>query len=148
MATAFKVVQDAIVTALKAAPAIVGTRVVAGRARPMPEEHANDIAVSIESIRGAEVELTGAPMRWDVVYGIEIRARGSATVDAVAAVDPLLEKVYERFFDVAPPVGVAGWMLAPSIRVSIEEGATPVASVLLAVNVDLATQGDSLTLAT
>lgn len=146
--TAFKVVQDAIVAALKAAPAIVGTRVVAGRARPMPEEHANDIAVSIESIRANGMQLTSAPMRWEVVYGIEIRARGSATVDAMAAVDPLLASVYERFYDVASPAGVAGWMLDPSIRISIEEGATPVASVLLAVNVNLATQGDSLTLAT
>lgn len=148
MTTAFKTVQDAIVAALKAAPAIVGTRVVAGRARPMPEEHANDIAVSIEGIRGQEVQLTGAPMRWDVIYGIEIRARGSATVDAMAAGDPLLEKVYERFFDVAPPAGVAGWVLDPTIRVSIEEGATPVASILLAINVKFSTQNDSLTLAT
>lgn len=148
MTTAFKAVQDAIVAALKAAPAIVGTRVVAGRSRPMPEEHASDIAVSIESVRSTGQQLTSHPVRWEVVYGIEIRARGSATTDAVAAVDPLLEKVYERFYDVAPPTGVAAWMLDPAIRYSVEEGATPVASVLLAVNVQLATTNDSLTLAT
>jgi hypothetical protein len=114
----------------------------------MPEEHASDIAVSIGRARSTGQQLSSHPVRWEIVYGIKIRARGSATVDAIAAVDPLLASVYERFYDVAPPTGVAGWMLDPSIGFDVEEGATPVASVLLAVNVQLATTNDSLTLAT
>jgi hypothetical protein len=146
--TAFKTLQDSIVTALKAAPAMVGTRVVAGRDRPLPEEHANDIAVSIESIRGADTTIGGAPQRWEVVYGVEIRARGSSTVDAVAAADPLLEKVYERLDDMPPAAGVNGWFVDPSIRIRVEEGSTPIASVLLALNVTLSTVAGSLTLST
>ena len=67
MTTAFKTVQDAIVTALVTPATIVGTRVVSGRALPMPAEHASDIAVSIESIDGADIAFTAAPKDWQIV---------------------------------------------------------------------------------
>jgi hypothetical protein len=148
MTSAFKAVQDALVTALKANPTIVGTRVVAGRARPMPEEHSTDIAVSIERVQGSDNVISGAPKRWDVTYAVVIRARGSSTVDAVAATDPLLESVWDRLDDIAPPVGVNGWALEPSIRFQVDEGSTPIGVVTLALNVQLSTQAGSLTLAT
>ena len=147
MATAFKTVQDAIVTALVTPATIVGTRVVPGRARPMPVEHASDIAVSIESIDGADIAFTAAPKDWQIVYGVEIRARGSSSTDGVAALDPILAAAYARLQTTAPPAGVLGWILQPRIRVQVEEAATPIASMLLSINVRLRTQALRLTLA-
>lgn len=146
MSTAFKVVQDALVSALLTPPTIVGSRVSAGRARPMPEEHDSDIAVSIESIVGNADLVGDAPVGWDVVYIVEIRCRGSASVDAIAAIDPLLEATYARLLAVAPPAGVVGWVLAPRARIDVDEGATPIASGQLALDVSLRTQHGSLVL--
>lgn len=147
MSTAFKTVQDALVAALLTPANIVGTRVVPGRARPMPAEHDSDIAISIERIGGRDIALTGAPQDWDVTYGVEIRARGSASVDAVAALDPLLEAVYARLMATLPPAGVQGWVLQPSISVDVEEAATPIGSLRVALNVRMRTQPASLALA-
>ena len=148
MTTAFKTVQDALVAALLTPPTIVGTRVSSGRARPLPAEHENGLYVSIESISGQAVVIGGAPMDWDVVYGLEIRCRGSAGVDAMAALDPLLEAAYTRLLATQPPTGVIGWAITPRVRIDIEEAATPIASLQLAMNVSLRTQSASLALAT
>jgi hypothetical protein len=147
MTTAFKTVQDALVAALLTPPDIVGPRVAAGRARPMPQEHDSDIAISIENISGEDVTLTSHPKDWSVIYGVEIRARGSATVDAVAALDPLLEAAFARLMQTAPPAGVMGWVLEPRIRVDVEEAGTPVGVMQLALNVRMRTQPASLLLA-
>ena len=147
MATAFKTVQDALVAALLAAPQITGARVYAGRARPMPEEHASDINVSIESLTGQQFAVSGGPVLWEAIYGLEIRARGTASVDAVAAVDPLLEALYARILATATPAGVEGWAITPRIREDVEEAGSPIASLQLALNVRLRTQSGSLALA-
>lgn len=147
MTTAFKTVQDALVAALVTPATIVGLRVVAGRARPMPAEHDNDIAISIESVQGEDFALTAQPQDWAVVYGVEIRARGSATVDAVSALDPLLEAVYARIKATPAPAGVMGWVLEPRLRFEVEEAATPIGTLQLALNVRMRTQPGSLALA-
>jgi hypothetical protein len=147
MATAFKTVQDAIQAALLQAPQITGARVYTGRARPMAEEHANDISVSLESMTGQQFALGSGPVLWEVVYGLEIRARGSSSVDAVAAVDPLLEDLYERILATATPAGVEGWAITPRIRVDVDEASTPIASLQLGLNVRLRTEPGTLTLA-
>lgn len=147
MATAFKTVQDAIVAALLTYPPIVGDRVTAGRARPMPAEHDNSIAVSIESIGGQQFAIGSGPVDWEVIYGVEIRARGSSATDGLAALDPVLEAAYARLVATPPPAGVMGWVLQPRARIDVEEAATPVASLQLALNVQLRTQPGSLALA-
>ena len=147
MATAFKTVQDAIAAALLEAPQITGARVYTGRARPMPEEHTSDISVSLESMTGQQFALGSGPVLWEVIYGLEIRARGTAAVDAVAAVDPLLESLYARILATATPAGVEGWAITPRIRVDVDETSTPIASLQLALNVRLRTEPDTLTLA-
>lgn len=147
MTTAFKTVQDAIVAALTTPATIVGTRVYAGRARPMPAEHDSDINISIESIGGQQFAVGAGPVDWQVIYGVDIRARGSATTDGMDAVDPLLEAAYARLLATAPPAGVMGWVLQPRARLDVEEAATPVASLQLALNVQLRTQPGSLALA-
>ena len=147
MATAFKTVQDAIQTALLEAPQITGARVYTGRARPMPEEHTSDISVSLESMTGQQFALGSGPVLWEVIYGLEIRARGTAAVDAVAAVDPLLESLYARILATATPAGVEGWAITPRIRVDVDETSTPIASLQLALNVRLRTEANTLTLA-
>jgi hypothetical protein len=113
----------------------------------MPLEHESDIAVTIESINGADVALTSHPKDWEVTYGVEIRARGNASVDAIAALDPLLEAVFARVLQTPAPAGVMGWVLEPRIRVDVEEAATPIGVMQLALNVRLRTQPASLLLA-
>ena len=147
MTTAFKTVQDALVAALTTPATIAGGRVVAGRARPLPLEHDSDIAVTIESISGEDVALTSHPKDWLVVYGVEIRARGTASLDAVAALDPMLEAVFARVLQTPAPAGVMGWVLEPRIRLDVEEAATPIGVAQLALNVRLRTQPASLLLA-
>lgn len=147
MTTAFKTVQDALVAALLTPPTIVGTRVVAGRGLPLPAEHTSDIVVSIESVNGADVALTSHPQDWEVVYGVEMRARGSAAVDAVTALDPILEAAYARLMATPPPAGVMGWVLTPRIRVDVDESATPVGTLQLSINVRMRTQPAGLLLA-
>jgi hypothetical protein len=147
MTTAFKTVQDALVAALVTPATIVGLRVVAGRARPMPAEHDSDIAISIESVQGEDFTLTAQPQDWAVVYGVEIRARGSVSVDAIAALDPLLEAVYARIKSTPAPAGVMGWVLEPRLRFEVEEAATPIGTLQLALNVRMRTQPGSLALA-
>ena len=147
MTSAFKQVQDALQTALLQAPQITGARVYTGRARPMPAEHASDISISLESMAGQQFALGAGPVMWTVIYGVEIRTRGTASVDAVAAVDPLLESVYARILATATPAGVEGWVLEPRIRVDVEDADTPIASLQLALNVRLRTAPGTLTLA-
>lgn len=146
MTTAFKSVQDALVALLQT-PAIVAGGVRAGRALPLPEGVASDIAVSLEALSGQAISLTGAPQDWGVVYAIALRARGSATVDAMQALDPLFEAVYARVAAAAPPAGVMGWVLQPRVVVDVEEGDAPVARLALFLDVRLRTQPASLALA-
>ncbi len=146
MTTAFKTVQDALVTLLQT-PAIVAGAVRAGRALPLPEGVASDIAVSLEALTGQAIALTGAPQDWGVTYAIAMRARGSASVDAMAAVDPIFETVYARVATGAAPAGVQGWVLQPRVLMDVEEADTPVARMALFLDVRLRTQPGSLALA-
>lgn len=149
MTTAFASVQNAIVTALKASPAIAGGRVVAGRGRPMPDEHTSDIAVSIETIEGVDIALSGAPQSWRVIYGVEIRARRNSLDPVVAAgADAVLELVYARMKTTAPPAGVLGWMMQPRIQTQVDEADSQIDSVVLAVDVLMRTRATALQLST
>lgn len=146
MTTAFKTVNDAIVALLVQAPAVAGGRVYAGRARPLPTEHASSVNVSLEAINGQQFAIGDGPVDWSVTYGIEIRARGAVNTDAIAAVDPVLEAVYARIGAAAAPPGVSGWFLDARIRLDVEEADAPIASLQLALTVQLRTQAGSLAL--
>lgn len=146
MTTAFKTVQDALVTLLQT-PAIVTGAVRAGRALPLPQDQTSDIAVSLEALAGQDISLTGAPKDWGVTYAIAMRARGSATVDAMQALDPIFETVYARVATGAPPAGVMGWVLQPRVVMDVEEGDTPIGRMALFLDVRLRTQPGSLALA-
>jgi hypothetical protein len=147
VATAFREVQDAIVAALQSAPAVAGGRVHAGRDRSMPAEHTTDVAVSLVDMQAEQIALTGAPVDWSVQYAVTLRARGSDTVNAVAAIDPLLEAAYTRLVSTQPPTGVMGWLLQPRMRLDIEEAATPIASLDLVLDVRLRTSPGGLAIA-
>lgn len=148
MTTAFKTVQDAIVAALITPATIVSSRVAASRERPLAAEHANDIVVSIESCAGDALTLDGDQMQWDVVYGIEIRARGTATTDAVAVADPVLQAAYARLHAATPPTGCDEWAPDAQIRWDTDEEATHLASVRFSFHAQVRTQPHSLLLAT
>jgi hypothetical protein len=146
--TAFNVLHSTLVAALLQAPQITGERVYKGRARPLPAEHASSINISIEALNGEQFTLGAGPVLWEVVYAVEMRARGSATVDAADAADALLEAAYARILATAVPAGVEGWVITPRVRHEVEEADTPIGSSMLAINVRLRTQPGTLTLAT
>jgi hypothetical protein len=110
--------------------------------------HIAPSAPQVDTGNGKVVSGTGTPGSIVTVTDSAGQVVGSATVDAVAAADPLLEKVYERLDDYPAPQGVNGWFVDPQIRIRVEEGSTPIASVLLALNVTLATVAGGLTLST
>lgn len=147
MATAFRTVQSAIVTALLTPANIVGSRVYAGRDRPLPTEHDSDIQVFIGSFRGEEFALTGGPMQWSMRYGLQIRARGGSGTDAEAAVDTVLEAAFARLKATAPPAGVEGWVIDVDGRIEVQDVDTPIGTLALSLGVRLRTQPGSLTLA-
>jgi hypothetical protein len=147
MPTAMREIQNAVVAALLAAPAVAGGRVYAGRDRPLPTEHATDVQVRQGSLRGEQAYLGTHPVDWEATLGLELRARGSSANDAEAAVDPLLEAVFARLATTAPPAGVDGWLLDVGGRIEIDDAEAPVASMLLTISVRYRTQTGSLTLA-
>lgn len=146
MATAFKTVLDAITAALAQAPAVAGGRIHAGRDRPLPEEHASDVALDGDSADGEQFALTAGPVNWRMTVPLQLRARGSSTTHARDAVDALLEAAFARLAATAPPAGVSGWVLSTRYRCDFDEAAQPVAVMQLAVTVELRTAPGSLAL--
>lgn len=147
MATAFITLLEDLKDALLQAPAVAGARVYTGRARLLPQDHASSVNITLEGMNGQQAFVGVGPVDWDVTYGIEIRARGSATVSATDALDPIFEAAYARIAGLTARPGVMGWVLQPRVRLDVEEADTPIASLQLALNVRLRTQAGSLALA-
>lgn len=148
MTSAFLSIRDQIVTLLQQAPAVAGGRIKAGRAQPLPAEHTSDVCVALESFVGEPVQMHGAPQDWRVSYSVTVRARGSTATDPVTVLDPVLEAAYTRLAQATVPAGVMSWIVSPEGRPDIDEADTPIARLVLLLELQLRTAPDSLTLAT
>jgi hypothetical protein len=146
MTTAFKTLTDELVSLLTQAPQITGSRVYAGRVRPLPTEHAHDLTVNIESVAGQAWAVGGGPTLWTGTWSVEIRARGDSATHALDALDPVLEAVYARLVVATPPAGVEGWALDIRPQIGIEEADTPIASCMLMLELKFRTAANSLNL--
>jgi len=94
MSTAFSKVVSAVMAALSAQPAVC--RAIY-RARGVAVADQDDEAVSVQWDQGMPRQgvIAGAPIDWQTRISVDCYAR-SARESGDVAVDPLLEKVYER----------------------------------------------------
>jgi hypothetical protein len=127
MTTAFKTLLDTVAAALLAAPALAGGRLSVGTDTATALNEASDVTLTLQTQDGEPFMLTAGPVDWTVDIGVEIRARGSDTVDAVAAIDPLIELAYARLVAMVLPAGVTG-ITGFRGRLDVQEAATPVAA--------------------
>ena len=146
MTSAFKTVLDTAKAALLQSPAVAGGRVYVGRDLATPLDAASDVNLTLAAQDGEPFVLGNGPTDWVVDLGVEIRARGSDSVDAVAAIDPLIETAYARLAAIAWPAGVMG-VSALRGRLDSQEAASPVAGWQFALSINLRTASGSLALA-
>ena len=146
MTTAFKSLVDTVSAALLAAPAVAGGRIAVGRETSTALDQASDVNITLQVQDGQPFALTGGPTDWDVDIGVEIRARGTDAIDALAAIDPIMEQVYARLTAMALPAGVTG-LQAFRGQLDVQEAATPVAAWQFQLTVSLRTAPGSLALA-
>lgn len=146
MTTAFKTLVDTVNSALLAAPAVAGGRIAVGRDISTPLDQASDVNITLQVQDGEPFALTAGPTDWSVDVGVEIRARGTDSIDALAAIDPIMEQVYARLTAMTLPVGVMG-LMAFRGRLDVQEAATPIAAWQFQLTVSIRTAPGSLALA-
>lgn len=146
MTTAFKTLIDTVSAALLASPAVAGGRVAVGRDTTTALDQASDVNITLQVQDGAPFTLTAGPTDWTVDVGVEIRARGTDAVDALAAIDPIMEQVYARLTAMSLPAGIVG-LQAFRGQLDVQEAATPVAAWQILLTVSLRTAPGSLALA-
>lgn len=146
MASAFLTLIDAIEAALRVSPAVAGGRIAIGRDNATALDEASDINITLQVQDGQPFALTAGPTEWTVDVGVEIRARGRAGVNALDAVDPIVELVYARVTAMALPAGVTG-LQAFRGQLDVQEAATPIAAWQLLFTFNLRTAPGSLALA-
>lgn len=146
MTTAFKSIADTVLAALLAAPAVASGRVSVGRDNTTPLDQASDVNITLQAQGGEQFAITGGPVDWTGDLGIEVRARGSDSVDALSAIDPLIETVYARLAAIAWPAGVMG-LQGLRCQLDVQEAATPIAAWQLLQTLSFRTAPGSLALA-
>lgn len=97
MSTAFSKLVSAVITALSAQPPVCKA-VYRARANAIPDQDAEAISVQWERALPAPGAINGAPIDWATTVTVDCFAR-SLVDSGDVAVDPLLERVYERLSD-------------------------------------------------
>ena len=146
MTTAFKTLLDTVSAALLAAPALAGGRVHMGRDNATPLNQASDVNITLQTQDGRPFALTDGPTDWSIDIGVEIRARGTDTTNAIAALDPLIELAYARLLAMPLPAGVMG-LTAFRGQIDVQESATPFAAWQFLLSVTFRTMPGTLSLA-
>lgn len=146
MTTAFKILLDTVAAALLQAPAVAGGRVSMGNDTGTPLNAASDVTLTLHTQEGAPFALTSGPTDWTVDVGVELRARGSSSVDAIAAIDPLIELAYARLVAMVLPAGVCG-ITAFRGQLDVQEASVPVAAWQFLLTISFRTAPGSLALA-
>ena len=146
MTTAFKTLLDTVSAALLAAPALAGGRVYVGRDNATALNQASDVNVTLQTQDGQPFALTAGPTDWTVDIGVEIRARGTDTADAITAIDPLIELAYARLLAMAMPAGVMG-ITGFRGQIDVQEAAAPFAAWQFLFGVTFRTMPGTLSLA-
>lgn len=138
-------IQSAIVAALSQAPAVAAS-IRANTVRPLSANQAQAVVVRLISSRSAGQQALGAPFDWTTAYAIECLARASsANADPVAAVDSLLDAVWQRLSGIDPlALGAIDVRLQPLIDWQIDDADTPVAAAVIGLQIVHRTQATTL----
>lgn len=143
MATAFADITALVRDALLTGPALAGGRVYRGRNRPLGLGEATAVCVNLTRASGEPIALSGDALQWSTTVLVTAYARGSASVDAEAAVDPLLQAVWQRLQTVSVP-GALAITLDPAVQWAVDEGDAPVAEATVALRITHLTTGAAL----
>ena len=142
-------IQTAIVTALMAAPAVAGGNVKANVVRPFSAGQSLACVVRLVQSRAPTPQVLGGFYTWDTRFDVECMARGAnGAADPVAAVDALLELVWQRLSTLPTTgLGVVDVRMQPSIDWQVDEIDLPVASATVSLFVNHRTASTTLTAA-
>lgn len=141
-ASAFVVVQAALVTALQSAPALSGVPVYANRTRALPRNDLKAVLLRLDSTRD-DAGPHGV-RDWATTFEIEPIARAQSGTDPVEAVDPLLQACWCSL-DGLMLVGVMEVAAEPQIEWNFDSADTPLASAVMRITVRHRTDGNTLT---
>lgn len=143
-ATAQHQVQQAVVDALKAAPALAGGRVYANRVRPISAPSADGIAVRLDRSSGAQPTLHA--IDWRTSIAVECYSRTATGADPAAAVDALLHAAWQRLCAMsAPGLGLMDLTIDPDISWDYDDGEQPVVCATVRLTATHRTPANSLT---
>lgn len=123
--TAHLAVQQAIVSALQAAPTVAGGAVYANRTRAISAQQPLAVVVRLERSEAAENTLHAHD--WRTTFSVECHARAAtAAADPAQAVDALLNEVWARIAALQPAgLGLMGFDMPPAIGWDYDDGETP-----------------------
>lgn len=108
MSSAFTAISAAVASALAAAPAICHG-VYVNLLDPIAEKLPTAVVVRLEQSSPDESTFGSGALTWRTVLTIECHARGGARSDPAAAVDPLLQAVWQRLMQLdVHALGVMG----------------------------------------
>lgn len=121
--TAQHAIQQALVAALLAAPAVASGAVHTNRARPISAQQPTAVAVRLERTEGNTATL-GA-VDWRTTYTVECYTTAPASADPAQAVDALLAAVWARLAALQPAAvgqGLMDLQTEPAIAWDYEDG--------------------------
>ena len=133
MPTAFLALTDAVVEALRQAPALAPD-IERGRGTPAGLGKGTAIRVGIARGNAKPLDLDGT-LQWESSVVVELFARAAAGTDAEQAIDPLLAAAWQRLQAVVAPPGVLGMTLRPSIGWDVDEADQTIVRAVLALDI-------------
>lgn len=140
-------IQNVIVAALAAAPALTDGGVFANTLDPLPQETESQIVVRLVGTAAPQQQVISGPFDWNSQFVIECSARVPQGSDPVATVDPLISAVWQRVALLpASEVGLGAMQVAllPQITWEVERLDTLVVTSTLRLSVLHRTQSTSL----
>lgn len=139
-------IQQAIVAALLAAPAVAGGNVKANTTRPMSAGQSQACVVRLAQSRAATPQVLAGPYDWTTRFDVECLARAAnGGADPVAAVDGLLELVWARLSTLPTTgLGVMDVRMNPSIDWQVDDADAPAASAVVSLFVNHRTTSTTL----
>jgi hypothetical protein len=139
-------IQAAIVAALMAAPAVASGNVKVNTTRPVSAAFSQAVVVRLVQSRANTPQILGGPYDWLTQVQVECLARAAnGAADPMAAVDALLEAVWQRLSTVSPAgLGAIDVRMQPAIDWQLDDGETPVVAAVINLTVNHRTTSTTL----
>lgn len=133
--TAHLQLTDVIMAQLRADPPLTDGPIARGRALLLGKQFDSAIGVRLARAGGNRIDTDGATS-WQTAIVVECCMRAVDGDDAHAAVDPLLQSVYQRICAGPLPVAAAGWSGDPELAwdTDPDDPTVGLASLILRIN--------------